>query len=76
MFEGDNEEPEMNGQALWDNEDERPLCKCLRLISPKNDSSVFGQVGPVIDPSNPKGYEGQYISAGYTGHGMPRAYAW
>ncbi|KAK0196901.1 FAD dependent oxidoreductase-domain-containing protein [Armillaria mellea] len=32
-------------------------------------------VGSVIDPSNPKGYEGQYISAGYTGHGMPRAYA-
>ncbi|KAK0463925.1 FAD dependent oxidoreductase-domain-containing protein [Desarmillaria tabescens] len=32
-------------------------------------------VGPVIDSSNPKGYEGQYISAGYTGHGMPRAYA-
>ncbi|KAG7448005.1 FAD dependent oxidoreductase [Guyanagaster necrorhizus] len=32
-------------------------------------------VGPVIDPSHPEGHEGQYISAGYTGHGMPRAYA-
>ena len=21
-------------------------------------------------------YKGQYISAGYTGHGMPKAYAW
>lgn len=21
-------------------------------------------------------YKGQYISAGYTGHGMPRAFAW
>ena len=35
-------------------------------------------VGPVIDPSaeNKDAYKGQYISAGYTGHGMPRAYAW
>lgn len=35
-------------------------------------------VGPVFDPSNPssvKAFKGQYISAGYTGHGMPRAYA-
>ncbi|KAI0750607.1 FAD dependent oxidoreductase [Irpex lacteus] len=31
-------------------------------------------VGPVIDPS--KGQQtGQYIAAGYTGHGMPRAFA-
>lgn len=37
------------------------------------------QVGPVIDPRDPNSrakYEGQYISAGYTGHGMPRAFAW
>ena len=35
-------------------------------------------VGPVIDPSaeHKDTYKGQYISAGYTGHGMPRAYAW
>ncbi|KAK7685832.1 hypothetical protein QCA50_011178 [Cerrena zonata] len=34
-------------------------------------------VGPVIDPTNPDSsvYRGQYISAGYSGHGMPRAYA-
>ncbi|KAG6875921.1 hypothetical protein C0993_006796, partial [Termitomyces sp. T159_Od127] len=35
-------------------------------------------VGPVIDPAQPQGaehYKGQYISAGYTGHGMPRGYA-
>ncbi|GJE98599.1 FAD dependent oxidoreductase [Phanerochaete sordida] len=35
-------------------------------------------VGPVIDPHDPdsrRKYEGQYISAGYTGHGMPRAFA-
>ncbi|KAF9462560.1 FAD dependent oxidoreductase [Collybia nuda] len=36
-------------------------------------------VGPVVDHSNYysslKEYDGQYIAAGYTGHGMPRAYA-
>ncbi|EEB96854.1 hypothetical protein MPER_03934, partial [Moniliophthora perniciosa FA553] len=33
-------------------------------------------VGPVVDP-NPvpmKEYEGQYLAAGYNGHGMPRAF--
>lgn len=34
------------------------------------------QVGPVLDPTNPDAYKGQYISAGYTGHGMPRAFSW
>ncbi|KAJ7817054.1 FAD dependent oxidoreductase [Mycena olivaceomarginata] len=35
-------------------------------------------VGPVIDISNPDAqslFEGQYISAGYSGHGMPRAFS-
>ncbi|TRM58301.1 FAD dependent oxidoreductase [Schizophyllum amplum] len=34
-------------------------------------------VGPVIDKTreDAPSYEGQYISAGYTGHGMPKAYA-
>ncbi|KAF7370151.1 FAD dependent oxidoreductase [Mycena sanguinolenta] len=34
-------------------------------------------VGPVLDKSNPDGqsFEGQYISAGYSGHGMPRAFS-
>ncbi|KAI0316142.1 FAD dependent oxidoreductase-domain-containing protein [Amylostereum chailletii] len=36
-------------------------------------------VGPVLDKFDGSGrgsaYEGQYIAAGYTGHGMPRAYA-
>ncbi|KDR71753.1 hypothetical protein GALMADRAFT_253501 [Galerina marginata CBS 339.88] len=39
-------------------------------------------VGPVVPPSSfeegathESNYEGQYIAAGYTGHGMPRAYA-
>ncbi|GLB41219.1 putative FAD dependent oxidoreductase [Lyophyllum shimeji] len=34
-------------------------------------------VGPVVNPksSQPDEFKGQYISAGYTGHGMPRAYA-
>ncbi|KIP02321.1 hypothetical protein PHLGIDRAFT_112157 [Phlebiopsis gigantea 11061_1 CR5-6] len=35
-------------------------------------------VGPLIDPSDPGSevqYQGQYISAGYTGHGMPRGFA-
>ncbi|EGN99775.1 hypothetical protein SERLA73DRAFT_179977 [Serpula lacrymans var. lacrymans S7.3] len=34
-------------------------------------------VGPVIDLSNPgsNAYPGQYIAAGYSGHGMPRAFA-
>ncbi|RDX43860.1 FAD dependent oxidoreductase [Lentinus brumalis] len=31
-------------------------------------------VGPVIDPAQPDAHKGQYIAAGYTGHGMPRAY--
>jgi hypothetical protein len=35
------------------------------------------QVGPVLDGSQPDGaYEGQFISAGYNGHGMTRAFAW
>jgi hypothetical protein len=45
---------------------------------------VYGsyKVGPVFDPdhlsspSQPNAYEGQYIAAGYTGHGMARAFAW
>lgn len=36
-------------------------------------------VGPVLDlndtDSSKNSFEGQYISAGYTGHGMPRTYA-
>ncbi|KII83380.1 hypothetical protein PLICRDRAFT_47270 [Plicaturopsis crispa FD-325 SS-3] len=33
-------------------------------------------VGPVLDASgNEAPYEGQFIAAGYTGHGMPRAFA-
>ncbi|EGN96963.1 hypothetical protein SERLA73DRAFT_185222 [Serpula lacrymans var. lacrymans S7.3] len=33
-------------------------------------------VGPVLDPSgrDSGAYKGQYIAAGYTGHGMPRAF--
>ncbi|PIL27976.1 hypothetical protein GSI_09920 [Ganoderma sinense ZZ0214-1] len=33
-------------------------------------------VGPVLDPATgqPDSFKGQYISAGYSGHGMPRAY--
>ncbi|KAF8584249.1 FAD dependent oxidoreductase [Ramaria rubella] len=31
-------------------------------------------VGPVIDTLNGVRFEGQYIAAGYTGHGMPRAF--
>ncbi|KAI6032375.1 hypothetical protein BKA83DRAFT_682572 [Pisolithus microcarpus] len=35
-------------------------------------------VGPVFNFSTgqKEDYEGQYIAAGYTGHGMPRAFAW
>ncbi|KAJ6614137.1 FAD dependent oxidoreductase-domain-containing protein [Mycena sp. CBHHK59/15] len=33
-------------------------------------------VGPVINPAVEEGYyKGQYVSAGYAGHGMPRAFA-
>ncbi|KAJ7198910.1 FAD dependent oxidoreductase [Mycena haematopus] len=34
-------------------------------------------VGPVLDKSHPDGrkFKGQYISAGYSGHGMPRAFS-
>jgi hypothetical protein len=36
------------------------------------------QVGPVLDKFKLEGVpiEGQYIAAGYSGHGMPRAFAW
>ncbi|KAG6916229.1 hypothetical protein DXG01_007812 [Tephrocybe rancida] len=35
-------------------------------------------VGPVVGPGGSASdeFEGQYLSAGYTGHGMPRAFAW
>ncbi|TFY67270.1 hypothetical protein EVJ58_g1719 [Rhodofomes roseus] len=33
-------------------------------------------VGPVVDPSSSTNkYEGHFVSAGYSGHGMPRAFA-
>ncbi|KAF8514475.1 FAD dependent oxidoreductase-domain-containing protein [Gautieria morchelliformis] len=31
-------------------------------------------VGPVLDPVDSVDFEGQYIAAGYSGHGMPRAF--
>jgi hypothetical protein len=36
------------------------------------------QVGPVLDKFELGGvpYEGQYIVAGFSGHGMPRAFGW
>lgn len=36
------------------------------------------QVGPVVGPykTDIDNFKGQYISAGYSGHGMPRAFAW
>jgi hypothetical protein len=38
----------------------------------------LSQVGPVLDKFKPGGvpYEGQYIAAGFSGHGMPRAFGW
>ena len=38
----------------------------------------LSQVGPVLDKFERGGvpYEGQYIVAGFTGHGMPRAFGW
>ncbi|KAG6856519.1 hypothetical protein H0H87_003607 [Tephrocybe sp. NHM501043] len=33
-------------------------------------------VGPVIGYNGAEQFKGQYISAGYTGHGMTRAFAW
>lgn len=45
----------------------------LNMIS----SDSLQQVGPVVDPSaDARKYDGQYISAGFSGHGMPRAFAW
>lgn len=54
-----------------------PFVSCL-LFQSRNtsSSSTLWQVGPVIDPAQPDAYEGQYIAAGYTGHGMPRASGW
>jgi len=48
------------------------ICSFLHVIE-----ACF-QVGPVVGPSTvgTAGYEGQYIAAGYRGHGMPRGYAW
>ena len=35
------------------------------------------QVGPVLDHTgNHEPFKGQYISAGYAGHSMPRAFTW
>jgi hypothetical protein len=38
----------------------------------------LSQVGPVLDKFKSGGipYEGQYIAAGFSGHGMPRAFGW
>ena len=38
----------------------------------------MSQVGPVLDKFELGGvpYEGQYIVAGFSGHGMPRAFGW
>ena len=38
----------------------------------------LSQVGPVLDKFELGGvpYEGQYIVAGFSGHGMPRAFGW
>ena len=34
-------------------------------------------VGPVVDSTQSNiDYAGQFVSAGYTGHGMPRAFGW
>ena len=40
--------------------------------------SHYEQVGPVVDNRNLSGqdFAGLYISAGFSGHGMPRATAW
>jgi len=39
---------------------------------------MLSQVGPVLDKFELGGvpYEGQYIVAGFTGHGMTRAFGW
>jgi hypothetical protein len=35
------------------------------------------QVGPVLNvDGDAERYKGQFISAGYSGHGMPRAFGW
>lgn len=38
----------------------------------------LSQVGPVLDKFELGGvpYEGQYVVAGFSGHGMPRAFGW
>lgn len=42
--------------------------------------NTFRQVGPVEDliiaDIQKDQYKGQYIAAGYTGHGMPRSFGW
>lgn len=55
----------------------------VRYFSSRNSSDFFVltvcvQVGPVLDfAALSKGeYTGQFIAAGYSGHGMPRAFSW
>ena len=51
----------------------------LFLFSLTDPTHSFAQVGPVLPLSkgvDKKEYVGHYISAGYTGHGMPRAFGW
>ena len=50
------------------------MCCLVHILATSNN---VWQVGPVISPSEDvKKYEGQYVSAGFSGHGMPRAFAW
>lgn len=50
------------------------------LLGSNSRAFLIMQVGPVTDKSlsddESLKFKGQFISAGYTGHGMPRAFAW
>ena len=48
----------------------------LKFFIQREKLTICRQVGPIIDPSTKEPLQGQYIAAGYTGHGMPRAFAW
>ncbi len=58
-----------------------PLVRsCLIFLSYPSVKAIYlsSQVGPVLNKFEPGGipYGGQYIVAGFSGHGMPRALGW
>ncbi|KIJ32488.1 hypothetical protein M422DRAFT_184445 [Sphaerobolus stellatus SS14] len=56
----------------WFSKDQQPEMEWTGVMGFTESRNPF--VGPVIDPSTKTTIEGQYIAAGYSGHGMPRTF--